>query len=513
MYYFYLISKFHYQNTKDTFFQKLGSKVWTDLDMELFFPHIDFTITKYGRQRLYSCLMTIENWGLLNQGQKETITQLHADPYLSKFIDKEFANLSKRDSYNLCDLFQKENTKPKRSNKIILNFLFVDTFSCILISFYISHFILLAILLILINFVIFYWNKINVFVYSETFVELSDLLSLSKKIYQTFPDICYSIVDSTSFVGLDSIIRKGKFFKYRTEGIGDLGVVLDTIVDLIKGFSLIEVILYFSMVESIQKESKNIEKCFLLIANLDLAQSILSLRQSNPLITVPNETFDSRIIFRDIWHPMIKGAVKNDFETLNSGILLTGANMSGKSTFLRTIGINCLLAHTINCVFASNACLPKMKIFTSIQTVDSLTDEKSFFFSEAINIKQMLIEMENKERKLFLIDEIFKGTNFLERMNISSEVLNYLSSEYSIVIVLTHDRELSDHLPNFKVFYFTGVETNSGYKYDYVLREGVLERTNAIFVLRDMGYPEKIVSKVLDLNNKSLPSEKGKKLH
>jgi DNA mismatch repair ATPase MutS len=273
------------------------------------------------------------------------------------------------------------------------------------------------------------------------------------------------------------------------------------ILDLVKSFFLIEVILYFSIVESIQRNAKKIEQCFLFISNLDASQSILCLRESNPLITVPKESTDMTLTFEGIWHPLIEKSVNNSLHFTESGILLTGANMSGKSTFLRTVGVNCLLAQTIYCVFASSISLPKMKIFTSIQSSDNLSDEQSFFFNESVSIKNMLLEMDKKEKKLFLIDEIFKGTNFVERMNISSVVLGSLSSSYSFVLVSTHDRELSGYLPDFNTYHFTGFDSPSGYQYDYLLRPGILEKTNAILVLRDMGYPNEIVSKVLKLSN------------
>ena len=170
--------------------------------------------------------------------------------------------------------------------------------------------------------------------------------------------------------------------------------------------------------------------------------------------------------------------------------------MSGKSTFLRIIGLNCLLSQTINCAFASELSLPKLKIHSSIQTFDELESDKSYFYSEAETMKEMLSVQNDQGFNLLLIDEIFKGTNSRERLVISSEVLQQLAQENSIVIATTHDLELVHGLPDFMFFYFTGQDVAGKYQYDYELRSGVLESTNAVFVLRDMGYPKGILEKI-----------------
>jgi DNA mismatch repair ATPase MutS len=97
-----------------------------------------------------------------------------------------------------------------------------------------------------------------------------------------------------------------------------------------------------------------------------------------------------------------------------------------------------------------------------------------------------------------LIDEIFKGTNSRERLVISSEVLQQLAQENSIVIATTHDLELVHGLSDFMFFYFTGEDVAGKYQYDFQLRSGVLDSTNAVFVLRDMGYPFELLDKIRD---------------
>lgn len=168
--------------------------------------------------------------------------------------------------------------------------------------------------------------------------------------------------------------------------------------------------------------------------------------------------------------------------------------MSGKSTFLRTLGINTILAMTINCFFGKFFSLPKTKIYTSISKSDSVIENKSLFYREAELIKLMCDKVGDPEYKIFLIDEIFSGTNSLERQVIASVILNYLIRNKSQVICTTHDLQLPLLLKGFTYFYFSGTEGYFKYNYDYKIKKGILTTTNAVIILKDLGYPDSLIS-------------------
>src|SRR5690606_17797818 len=151
-----------------------------------------------------------------------------------------------------------------------------------------------------------------------------------------------------------------------------------------------------------------IEENFEYVAYLDFVLSIVQLRNSDPSITVPTESNSLQIDGKGMFHPLLSDAIQNSIHIDQNGVLITGANMSGKSTFLRIIVLNCLLTQTINCAFASELTLPKLKIHTSIQTFDELESDKSYFYSEAETMKEMLAVQNDQSFNLLLIDEIFK---------------------------------------------------------------------------------------------------------
>ena len=177
--------------------------------------------------------------------------------------------------------------------------------------------------------------------------------------------------------------------------------------------------------------------------------------------------------------------------------------MSGKTTFIRTIGINAILAQTINTVCARRFALPPLKIFSAINMSDNLMEDTSYYYQEVKTIKEMIAESESREQNLFLLDEIFKGTNTVERVASGKSVLSYLNRGDNIVFVSSHDLELTDLLSSgFENYHFTESIENDQLKFDYKLKPGKLIHTNAIRILELNDYPEEITGDAKELAEK-----------
>jgi DNA mismatch repair ATPase MutS len=174
-------------------------------------------------------------------------------------------------------------------------------------------------------------------------------------------------------------------------------------------------------------------------------------------------------------------------------VLISGSNMSGKTTFIRTIGINTILAQTINTVCAKQFITPRLKVHSAIRIADSLLDDTSFYYKEVKTIKKMLAESESEHQNLFLLDELFKGTNTVERISSGKAVLSYLSREENLVIVSTHDIELTELLSNtYNYFHFVESIENDLLTFDYKLKDGKSMNTNAIRILEINKFPNEV---------------------
>jgi len=489
------ISKYYSQTAKTGFFQDVSAKLWNDLGMDEVFLRIDHTLTKYGEQYLYSSLRLVKRGPVVDEGLESTIQVFYKNPGFESFLRQKLAVLAKNDSYFLCTIFQKET--PKNPWYILLFYILsVLSISGVLGSFFMHWLVFPTIVVITCNFIIHYWSKLNVSLESRTFGQLGEMLAISKVIHRESRKQKISFDNQPEIEGLDSLIFKANLLKPRMRQLGELAELAGYILELIKAAFLIETLLYYSILKEIREKRRLIEDNFEHISYLDFALSIGQLRKSDPSIRVPRESDSLRIDGQGLFHPLLSKSIRNSIVIDHNGVLITGANMSGKSTFLRIIGLNCLLAQTINSVFATAMTVPKLRIYSSIQTFDELSSEKSYFYSEAETMREMLSVNTEQEFNLHLIDEIFKGTNSRERLVISSEVLQQLAQENSIVIATTHDLELVHGLSDFMFFYFTGHDVAGKYQYDFQLRSGVLDSTNAVFVLRDMGYPIELLDKI-----------------
>lgn len=176
-------------------------------------------------------------------------------------------------------------------------------------------------------------------------------------------------------------------------------------------------------------------------------------------------------------------------------ILLTGSNMSGKTTFIRTVAINTIFAQTINTCLAKSFSTPKIKIYSVIRIADSLINDKSYFFEEVLVIKDIIKESEESYNKLFLLDEIYKGTNTIERIAIAKSVLSFICKNNNIVFVSTHDVELTEMLTDsYDLYHFTEIVESNQISFDYKLKSGFLKTRNAIRILEINDYPQQITN-------------------
>ena len=195
-----------------------------------------------------------------------------------------------------------------------------------------------------------------------------------------------------------------------------------------------------------------------------------------------------------MYHPLIESCVPNSLDVDGKSVLLTGSNMSGKTSFIRTAGINVICGLALNTCFAEVLFLPALRIYSAIRISDDLVNDKSYYFEEVLTIKEMIENSGHGVANLFLLDEIFKGTNTVERISAGKAVLSSLNSEDSIVFVSTHDIELADLLKDeYDLYHFSEIVDDKSIGFDYKLKPGQLRNRNAIRILQINGYPGNII--------------------
>ena len=210
---------------------------------------------------------------------------------------------------------------------------------------------------------------------------------------------------------------------------------------------------------------------------------------------------EDKILAKQVYHPLIVNCVPNNICVSNKSILLTGSNMSGKTSFIRTIGLNMITGLTINTCFAASMTIPRLRIYSVIRISDDLLNDKSYYFEEVLTIKSMIQKSINEKKNLFLLDEIFKGTNTIERISAGKAVLSLLSKNHNLVFVSTHDIELADMLSDeYELYHFSEIVNKNNVDFDYKLKEGKLKNRNAIRILQINEYPENIINEAIEIS-------------
>ncbi|WP_268223303.1 MutS-related protein [Sinomicrobium oceani] len=190
-------------------------------------------------------------------------------------------------------------------------------------------------------------------------------------------------------------------------------------------------------------------------------------------------------------HPLIDPAeaVKNDYAIRREEFfIVTGANMAGKSTFLRTVSLQIVMGNAGLPVCAEACEYNPVKLITSMRTVDSLADEASYFYAELRRLKY-IVDAIGKEEYFIILDEILKGTNSTDKAIGSRKFVEKLVASDATGIIATHDLslcEVADKIPQVKNYYFDAEIVNDELYFDYTFKEGICRNMNASFLLRKM---------------------------
>jgi DNA mismatch repair ATPase MutS len=192
-------------------------------------------------------------------------------------------------------------------------------------------------------------------------------------------------------------------------------------------------------------------------------------------------------------HPLInhKQRVNNSINIDQSICIITGSNMSGKTTFLRTIGINLVIAYAGGAVCAKKFDTSIMDIYTCMRVSDDLSKGISTFYAELLRVKMIIEASKEKKPMIFLIDEMFSGTNSMDRIAGAKNVLLNLSREWIAGLISTHDFELcaleKDSKGKIKNFHFSERYKNNMIEFDYKLKNGQCTTTNAKYLMKMVG--------------------------
>ncbi|MEF9951383.1 MAG: DNA mismatch repair protein MutS [Clostridium sp.] len=247
----------------------------------------------------------------------------------------------------------------------------------------------------------------------------------------------------------------------------------------------------FALEDFKAKYGPKIQSYIEVIGNIEEYISLSTIKNTNQTTCIPC-IVDNKVIVQgeDVGHPLIGGEnrVSNSVNMDNNILVITGSNMSGKTTYLRTIGINLILAYTGANVVASKFNCSYLNVVTSMRISDNLDMGISTFYAELLKIKKIIDASKEDKPMIFLIDEIFRGTNSQDRIVGAISVINNLSKDNIIGGISTHDFELCD-INNGRVanYHFEEHYDNGKILFDYKIKSGISTTKNAKFLMRMVG--------------------------
>ena len=451
----------------------IDDKTWSDLNMDTLFHKINFNFTAIGEMRLYATLrgmFKVNQTSLINMFKDNKVFRLNVSYILSK-IGK-----------NVYPLFPDQMLPSKRN--ILLMF-------CPLLPFIGFAFIFLIPskgILICLTFMIL--NAILSFKLKKSYDQ--DLKSIFYTANVIKQSQALSKIESTPAISVDfTHFKASRRFSGLLARLESQDMV-SSIIMFIKLVFMIDYVLFHLIQRSYFKYQEEVMACYDYISILDNHYSIAMYQHTLTHYCYPkiNNNING-LQMKSIIHPLLdeENAIANTIDISNH-ILLTGSNASGKSTFMKAVALNLILAQSIQTATAHSFIYQPGYVMTSMANADDVLSGDSYFMSELKSIRRLFNTYQCNKIYCF-IDEIFKGTNTTERIAASESVLSYLDNQKAYqVIAATHDVELSILLENtYNNYHFNeSIQENSIF-FDYKIKPGKANTRNAIELLRITQFP------------------------
>jgi DNA mismatch repair ATPase MutS len=466
----------------------LDDRTWNDLDMNSIFVQIDRTMTIPGELTLYSLLrqplLDVEELDERNRvinlfSQNQEIREKY-QLALSKLGKKE-------DVYDLDILWEDPPPMNNYAFLYIILLILIPIFILLgVFNYGFAWFGLGATLLC--NMFIHYRTKGKIYEHLSSLRYLGKLIRCAKKLTANK----HPVLD-VYLKEIENTLSKVSYISKKTSSLGRGED--DYISEYYNVLSLTEVRAFYSVLSALNKYQKELGQLHTVIGFTDAMISIASYRAGLKSFIEP-QFINSRpyLKIKDLVHPLLKEPVSNSLFVESENILITGSNMSGKTTFLKAIGVNAVLAQTIYTSLAKEYQASFFHVLTLIGRMDNVIEGKSYYLDEINALLRIINALESRIPCLCLLDEIFRGTNSIERISSSAEVLLYFARHNCLVFASTHDLELTELVSNsYSNFHFLEKITQEGISFNYKLMKGPSTTRNATKLLRHIGYPSEIV--------------------
>ena len=467
---------------------------WNDLDMDKIFMMIDNTHSSVGRDRLYKLLRKPVTDKAELEKREQLIEYFDTHEKERTRIMMYFAEIGFVRKISISD-YMKNLFELKAGSNVFHYMMWVCIIIAVLYTFFVEPItgVMLIIAACGMSIITYYKLKSRIDSYFECVRQIVTMVDAAKKIKALNIDELSEYNDFFDetihrFAG----IMHGSFVVTSTkQNNGSIG---DVIMEYVKMFTHIDLIKFNSILKNFNRNYEHVTKMMDTLGYIEAMISVASFRHLLPYMCTPEFTDGGRMKIKDVYHLALNSPVANSLDE-SKPVLITGSNASGKSTFLKSVAINALLAQTVNTCPAEEYSAPFYRIYSSMALADNIEAGESYYIVEIKSLKRIVDAAGKPGAKILcFIDEVLRGTNTVERIAASSEILKNLASNGVMCFAATHDIELTHILEDYySNYHFTEEVEDDNVVFSYVLQNGRATSRNAIKLLKIIGYDNAII--------------------
>lgn len=477
--------------------EQLDDITWNDLGMDELFKRMNYTLSASGEEYLYYTLRTLkqEEEELLHLEDVVQFFGEHPDDRVK--VQLQLHKLGYTGKFSLYDYLDNLDYLGKRSNKksLLQDLLFLPLIGLLRLNF--SMGIIGLVLLMVYNITTYFKEKNEIDPYITSFAYIMRLLRVCDKLEKIRIPVCEREWEQLCIhkKGLQAM-RRNSFWVMdpaRGQSSGNISAVF---LDYIRMVFHVDLLKFNHMLKHLRNHIEDVDALIGVLGFLDTSIAVWVFRNSlTNGYCLPEFEDGNGLWMEEGYHPLLCRPVKNGIRA-DRGVLLTGSNASGKSTFLKTAAINAVFAQTIHTCAADSFKTAFCRVYSSMALRDDLSAGESYYIVEIKALKRILDAVSEGGRVLCFVDEVLRGTNTVERIAASTQILKSLCGPKVLCFAATHDIELTELLQyDYDNYHFSEEVRDGDVVFDYKLQSGRATTRNAIRLLELMGYHREIIDK------------------
>lgn len=480
--------------------KQLDDITWNDLGMDEVFCRIDRTLSAAGEEYLYFTLRNIF-CGKEKLDHLEEVTGWFLEQDDTRIrvqlLLKKLGHLGK---YSLYDYLDNLDYLGERNNRkiLLLNLLYLLFASLLFVQPAVG---ILGIVVCMLGHILTYFREKKVIEpYITSFAYVLRMINVCEELVrQKIPVYKKELEDLNEALKSLRELKRGSFWVMAGNQGKIGGNPLDIIADYLRMILHLDIWQFNLMLRKLRLKTNEVDRLLGITGYLDMAISVGGFRRSLEGYCIPQLEENANKVYLHMeggWHPLLTHPVKNSIRA-DRGVLLTGSNASGKSTFLKMVAVNAVLAQTIHTCTAESYHAPVFRIFSSMALRDSIQNGESYYIVEIRSLKRILDAAQTETAPvLSFVDEVLRGTNTVERIAAATQILIHLSESGVLCFTATHDIEMTELLKDcYDNYHFEEVIRDGDISFPYELLPGRAGTRNAIRLLALMGYDKEITER------------------